>query len=247
MIGFPIAFFTGAFLFDVLSLLTNNLTFRTTGYHLVMAGIAGAVAAAVPGIIDFIHTVPPDSSAKKRAAKHGLLNTTHLLLFIAIYFLRKNDSLHFPIIIVLEAVGVGILSVAGWMGGTLVYKNHIGMVPRYADSGKWKEEYVIEKDGRVVVAKEDELKVNQMKLVHVRDLRIVIARSEKGYVAFNDHCTHKGGSLAGGTMICGTVHCPWHGSLFDVHDGSVKAGPATKRIEIYTVEEIDRVVYLVLP
>jgi len=83
-----------------------------------------------------------------------------------------------------------------------------------------------------------------MKLIHVNDKRIVIARTEKGYVAFDDHCTHKGGSLAGGAMICETVQCPWHGSQFDVNTGAVKAGPAKEKINTYNVSETNGKVYL---
>lgn len=244
LIGFPIAFFMGAFVFDLLSLLLDQPTFTTTGYHLVIAGIIGGLLAAVPGFIDFLHTVPPKSSAKKRAAKHGLLNVTNLLLFVVVFFLRRNDSVDFAWIVVLEAIGVGILSTAGWLGGTLVYRNQIGVDPRYANAGKWKEAYLPASDAPLLVAKSDELKVDQMKLVHINEERIVIARSEKGYVAFSDHCTHRGGSLAGGAMVCGTVQCPWHGSQFDVHDGSVKAGPAKEGIITYPVEEKDGAVYL---
>jgi nitrite reductase/ring-hydroxylating ferredoxin subunit len=85
-----------------------------------------------------------------------------------------------------------------------------------------------------------------MKLVHIKDKRIVIARSEKGYAAFDDRCSHKGGSLAGGAMICGTVQCPWHGSQFDVHNGSVKAGPAKASILTYEVREEGGKIFLIL-
>lgn len=64
-----------------------------------------------------------------------------------------------------------------------------------------------------------------MKLLRIGNKRIVLARSEQGYVAFDDRCTHRGGSLAGGVMICGAVQCLWHGSQFDVSTGKVKAGP----------------------
>lgn len=244
LIGFPISFFMGAFVFDLLSLLLKNEALRTTGYHLVIAGIIGAVMAAVPGFIDYLNTVPPHSSAKKRAAQHGLLNTSNLLLFVVIFFLKKNGSVVLPVLLLLEAIGIGLLSFAGWMGGTLVYRNQIGVDPRYANAGKWKEEYLSGSEGRIAVAQASELKENQMKLVHVAGKRIVIARSEKGYVAFSDHCTHRGGSLAGGSMICGTVQCPWHGSQFDVHDGSVKAGPAKEKMQTFAVEEKDGTVYL---
>jgi nitrite reductase/ring-hydroxylating ferredoxin subunit len=83
-----------------------------------------------------------------------------------------------------------------------------------------------------------------MKLVHLNNRRIVIARIENKHVAFDDRCTHKGGSLAGGSMICGTVQCPWHGSQFDVITGEVKAGPALEHIRIYPLQEEEGQVYL---
>jgi nitrite reductase/ring-hydroxylating ferredoxin subunit len=75
-----------------------------------------------------------------------------------------------------------------------------------------------------------------MKLVHVNGRRIVLARTADGYVAFDDRCTHRGGSLAGGSMMCGRVQCPWHCSQFDVASGAVKAGPAEESIETFPVE-----------
>lgn len=247
LVGFPIAFFMGAFVFDILYLVTEQETLATTAYYLILAGIIGAVMAAIPGSIDFLYTVPPKSSAKKRAAKHGLLNVINLLLFITIFFLRKNESINGVTTVILEGIGIGIMSAAGWLGGTLVYRNQIGVDPRYAQAGKWKEEYLEPGPSPLQVATKDELKVDQMKLVHINHERIVIARSEKGYVAFHDHCTHRGGSLAGGAMMCGTVYCPWHGSQFDVRDGSVKAGPAKEGIKTYSVEEKEGVIYLHYP
>jgi nitrite reductase/ring-hydroxylating ferredoxin subunit len=96
------------------------------------------------------------------------------------------------------------------------------------------------------VARADDLKVDQMKLLHVGDQRIVLARTSDGYVAFNDHCTHRGGSLAGGVMMCGQVQCLWHGSQFDVRTGQVRSGPAEKPITTYRVEERDDEVKLIL-
>ncbi len=243
LVCFPIAFFIGSFVFDVLHLLNNNPSFQATGYYLNIAGVVGGLLAAIPGIIDFIYTVPPESSGKKRAAKHGLLNTTNVLLFVAVIILKKNEVVSFGTLVGMEAIGLIILSIAGWLGGTLVYRNQIGVDPRYANAGKWKEEYLDEQD-ELQVARQGELKLNQMKLVHAGKKRIVIALSENGYVAFDDRCTHRGGSLAGGAMICGTVQCPWHGSQFNVHDGNVIAGPAKERIETYLVEEREGVVYL---
>ena len=75
-----------------------------------------------------------------------------------------------------------------------------------------------------------------MKLVHVDDQRIVVARTERGHAAFQDRCTHRGGPLSDGVLICGTVQCPWHGSQFDVQTGEVKCGPAEQPIQTYDIE-----------
>jgi nitrite reductase/ring-hydroxylating ferredoxin subunit len=90
-----------------------------------------------------------------------------------------------------------------------------------------------------VVADVDELEVDQMKLVRLGDRRIVLARTEKGYAAFDDRCTHRGGSLAGGVLMCGKVQCLWHGSQFDVHSGQPQCGPAQEPVRIYPVEEAE--------
>lgn len=244
LVAFPIAFFSGAFLFDVLSLLLQNGNLWLVGYYLLIAGIIGALVAAVPGFIDYAYTVPPNSSAKSRATKHMLLNLVHVLVFFAAWWCRKEQNVSGLLIVAMEGVGVMVMIVAGWHGGTLVYRNQIGVDPRYAYAGKWKEERYDDSDQPIKVATCDELKVNQMKLVIIGSKRVVIARTENGLVAFNDRCTHRGGSLAGGAMICGTVQCPWHGSQFDVTSGDVKAGPAKERIHVYVLHEYDGSVYL---
>ena len=75
-----------------------------------------------------------------------------------------------------------------------------------------------------------------MRPLRWRGRRLVLARTEEGFAAFDDHCTHRGGSLADGALICGTVQCPWHGSQSDVHNGDVKAGPAEEPIGTYRAE-----------
>jgi uncharacterized membrane protein/nitrite reductase/ring-hydroxylating ferredoxin subunit len=244
LVSFPIAFFTGTFLFDLAGLILDNGELWRVGLYLEAAGIGFAVLAAIPGAVDYFYTVPPKSSGKKRATKHALTNITMLIIFTVTWFYRRQDNMMPYVVIGAELAGVILLSIAGWLGGTLVYRNQIGVNPRYANAGKWKEVYINDDTGRVQVAESNELQVNQMKLIHLNDKRIVLGRTEQGYCAFDDHCTHRGGSLAGGSMICGTVQCPWHGSQFDVRDGKVKAGPATIGIKTYEVSEADGKIYL---
>jgi nitrite reductase/ring-hydroxylating ferredoxin subunit len=136
-----------------------------------------------------------------------------------------------------ETAGTATLCVGGWMGGTLAYRNQIGVDHRYANAGKWQEARVDRPKADALEAVAHGLEMNQMKLVHVLGNRVAVGRTGKGYVAFQDRCTHKGGPLSDGALMCGTVQCPWHGSQFDVHTGEVKAGPAEAKIETYDVHE----------
>jgi uncharacterized membrane protein/nitrite reductase/ring-hydroxylating ferredoxin subunit len=239
LIPFPFAFLYGAFFFDLVGRQAGWPSLWTAGAYLSLAGIIAALVAAVPGFIDYFKTVPPKSSGKRRATKHMLANLAAVILFVAGWVVRDHVIL-FPTVavLVLEGIGVALLTVGGWMGGVLVNRNQIGVDHRYAQSGKWKEEKVqLKPDQPTVVANSDELEVNQMKLLHVNGQRIVLGRTEEGYVAFDDRCTHRGGSLAGGVMIAGVVQCPWHGSQFDCRVGTVKAGPAETPIGTYRVRE----------
>ena len=248
LIPFPFAFLYGAFLFDAAGRLAGRASWWATGAYLAIAGIATAIVAAVPGFVDYLYTVPPKSTGKTRATRHMLANLSAVALFALAWWLRTNAAAPpGDLQLVLEAAAVVLITAGGWMGGVLVNRNQIGVDPRYANAGKWREARVEARPGEpAVVAKSDELEVNQMKLLRIGDRRIVLARDETGYVAFDDRCTHRGGSLAGGAMICGTVQCPWHGSQFDVRTGAVKAGPASQPIAADRSEESGGEIRLVL-
>jgi uncharacterized membrane protein/nitrite reductase/ring-hydroxylating ferredoxin subunit len=246
LIPFPIAFFTGTLIFHILGWSMNNPDFLKTAYYLNIAGILFALLAAIPGFIDFLYTVPPKSSGKKRAAKHGIINVIMLVCFTIAFFYRRGETSNHLLLALLEIIGVSLMLIAGWMGGTLAYRNQIGVDIRYANAGKWNEASFDRDTGEIEVANTDELKVNGMKLLHIKDKRIVLARTEDRYAAFEDRCTHKGGSLAGGSTMCNIVQCPWHGSQFDVITGAVKEGPAKEGIKTYSVKESNGKIILVL-
>lgn len=248
LVSFPIAFFTGTLVFDLLGWATGKTFYTEIAPVLTIAGLITALGAAIPGVIDLMHTVPPKSSAKQRGIKHGLANVGVLLLFgIALWYRMHCDTPNTTIILLLEVAGAGLLLVAGWMGGTLVSRNQIGIDHRFANAGKWMEFHFTSEKGRVEITGHQVLKTDQMMLVHVDGKRIVVAKTEHGFAAFDDHCPHRGGSLAGGTMICGTVQCPWHGSQFDVESGKVKAGPAKAGIPVYALQQVNDRLYLQLP
>jgi nitrite reductase/ring-hydroxylating ferredoxin subunit/uncharacterized membrane protein len=238
LIPFPLAYLVGNALIDVWARATGRRRWYRTAGHMNLLGLGSALVAAVPGIVDYVFAVPPKSSARQRATNHMFANLAAVGLFAAARLGRRGGSQPSLPAIAAELAGTGLLAAGGWMGGTLVYRNQIAVDHRYADAGRWRVDALPPEaleDPSIDVGSADELQVNQMKLVRAGAARIVIARTDDGYAAFDDRCTHRGASLADGALICGVVQCPWHGSQFDVRTGAVKHGPADEPVPTYAV------------
>ncbi|MFN3648107.1 MAG: DUF2231 domain-containing protein [Armatimonadota bacterium] len=255
LIALPIGLWTGSFAYDLASAAKDGDgadQLRRSADDMMFAGIIGALAAAVPGAIDYFAVIPPNSSAKKRGATHGLMNVSITGLYALNLLLRKRSPdrwgrwLGTP----LSLVGMAGLMYSGWLGGTLVYRNQIGVDHRGPNATRHRESGKLEGPAgeRISVAEMSEFeKPGQMKLVHLNGHRIVVARVDNRIVAFQDHCPHKGGPLSDGALACGVVTCPWHGSQFNVVTGQQVSGPAQEGISLYPVSVENEEVRIVAP
>jgi nitrite reductase/ring-hydroxylating ferredoxin subunit/uncharacterized membrane protein len=243
LVVLPIGLFIGSWIFDLVGKATNNELLWAASYYCDIAGLVGGFCAAIPGLIDWISVVPPRSSGKKRGLIHASLNTLVLIAFIVIA-VHRSAAIGEPgaFELGLMTIAVIVLGISGWLGGTLSYRNQIGVDHRYANAGKWKQREL--ESWERPACNQSELGEGQMMLVSVAGERVVVARCAEGVIAFGDHCTHKGGSLADGTLIGCTVQCPWHGSQFDVHTGRVVAGPANIKIDTYDIDIRSGEVYI---
>jgi uncharacterized membrane protein len=180
LVAFPIAFLTGALGADLIGRMMNWPRWYSTGAGLSAAGVIAGVVAAVPGLIDYFFAVPPRSSAKKRATYHMVVNLSAVGLFLLAFALRGPiDSVPAWSIIGIELLAVVLMTMGGWMGGTLVNRNFIGPEHRYTNKGKWQEQSFDASSGEtIVVASTDDLGKDQMKLVRVNGKRIVIAETD---------------------------------------------------------------------
>lgn len=71
-----------------------------------------------------------------------------------------------------------------------------------------------------------DIAAGEMRAFDVAGMKVGVANVGGQLHAFDDTCTHKGCSLAEGTLLGTTVTCPCHGSQFDVTSGAVLRGPA---------------------
>ena len=244
LVAFPIGLWVTALVFDLIAVGREDPSLWAAGFYCVIAGCVGAALAAGPGFIDWWSVVPRASSARNRGLLHGGLNVVALLLFIYVAW-RQGSASSRPdaLTLIVMSAGVVLLGFTGWLGGTLVYRNQIGVDHRYAAAGKFKSRSLPSWDRPV--CNQSELADGQMLLACVANERIVIGKCPEGLFAFSDHCSHRGGPLSDGALVDCTVQCPWHGSQFDIRTGRVVAGPAEEKIKTLPVEVRKGEVYVV--
>lgn len=245
LVSFPIGLWVTGFIFELIGVSSISPLLWGAGFYCLIAGCVGALLAALPGAVDWWTVVPPESSAKRRGLLHGSLNVVALIIFIVAAY-RQGSPAAEPdkVALVLMAIGVVIIGISGWLGGTLVYRNQIGVDHRFAGAGKLKERVLSGWDRPV--CNQSELADGQMLLSRVGEQRVVVGKCPEGLFAFSDSCTHRGGSLSDGALVDCTVQCPWHGSQFDIKTGRVVAGPAENKIETHPVEVRNGEVYVKL-
>ncbi len=90
----------------------------------------------------------------------------------------------------------------------------------------------------------DSVPVGSMKQFYVGDLEILVVNLDSQIFCLDGRCTHAGAPLAEGTLNGEVLTCPWHGSQFNVTNGSVLRGPAEKQLKVYPSTVKDRFVFI---
>ena len=131
IIPFPIALWVFSLVADLIFLWRGNPVWRDhIAFYTLLAGIIGAVAAAVPGFVDWLSLKNP--SVVKIANWHARLNVIALLVFAASFYLRTRGgsalvSGSYNIPIALSVFGVILISISGYLGGEMVFKHGVGV------------------------------------------------------------------------------------------------------------------------
>lgn len=125
LIPFPIGFFVGALLCDIISVFSASPLWPSMAVALIGFGVIGALVAALFGFIDYA-TAPMSAAAKAAAAWHMWLNVLTIVIFVGAFFVRYN---HPPSTFgyVLTVLGNGALSASGALGGHLAYHHRVGV------------------------------------------------------------------------------------------------------------------------
>ncbi len=119
LVALPIGLWAFALVCDVVHATGGNAVWQMVATYCIAAGIAGALVAAVPGVIDYFSI---DEAAMKRIANlHLTVNLAAVAIFaINLWFrLRLPIDSYWPL--GMSTVGVLAIGVGGWLGGEMVY------------------------------------------------------------------------------------------------------------------------------
>ncbi|HEX6263304.1 MAG TPA: DUF2231 domain-containing protein [Actinomycetota bacterium] len=124
VVHFPVAFYLGVIVFDVMSRITPNEGLVLASTYMLLLGLLGTLVAAPLGLIDWLGMVK-GSSKRRLATRHMVFQLLAAAFFIVAFVLRWPDRTASQAEIswiVIEAVGYLVLIVGQHLGGTLVYQ-----------------------------------------------------------------------------------------------------------------------------
>ena len=129
LIPFPIAFLVGALLTDAMSFASDAAFWPEASRWLIGAGIVSGVAAAIPGLVDYIGSKRVRSH--RSAMVHGVGNALVILVAAVNLGGRIGSPAEFidPVGVILSAATAALLGVTGYIGGELAYRHRIGAIP----------------------------------------------------------------------------------------------------------------------
>jgi nitrite reductase/ring-hydroxylating ferredoxin subunit/uncharacterized membrane protein len=181
----------------------------------ILVGVLSMVASAVAGLADYSDT---DGKARTRATLHATLMVVALAIYTVSLVVRAGTPQDRTMAVVLSWVGFAVLAAGGLVGGEVVFA--LGnMVDRHAWRGGGAKWIALEIDG-------DDIPQGGPTKAKLGINGLVLVRQGDTILALHDQCAHAGGPLSQGSVVDGTIECPWHGSRFRLADGRRHRGPA---------------------
>ena len=115
-----------SFACDLLAMFVGGTTpWAQLSYYTMVGGIVGALAAALPGLIDLLSL--PAGYTKGIAIKHMSINLVVVAIYIFNAYLRHGGAPGQGLPLILSVVTILMLLVSGWLGGKMVYEAGVGV------------------------------------------------------------------------------------------------------------------------
>ncbi len=221
----PIGSFTSATILDLI----GGRRLQPAANLLAGIGVVSVAPTAAAGFADWSDTYGP---GRRIGVVHAAANVVGVGFYTASIMSRRHGK-RFKAT-VLGLMGMGVMSVGGYLGGHLTFVRGVGVNRTFMEdpSREWR-----------TVTTDDQLREGTPMVVDIDDVVVLLYRTNGIPHAISNICSHAGGPLDQGTFdsssadgVC--VTCPWHQSVFRVEDGSVVHGPATVPQPTYKVRSV---------
>jgi uncharacterized membrane protein len=130
LVAIPIGLFVASFIAELISLRQRGELWRDLTFYNLAGGLIGAVAAAIPGFIDYISL--KDEKVLSLAHRHFGVNVALLAVYGVNFWLRTESAK--PLVgesrllpFLLSLLGMLLLGISGWLGGEMVFAHGVAV------------------------------------------------------------------------------------------------------------------------
>jgi uncharacterized membrane protein len=124
LVAIPIGLWIFSLVCDFIAMRSGTpANWATASFYAMVGGIIGALAAALPGLVDLLSVVR-HTPARSTGFTHMGLNLFIVLLYVINASMRWNahDVAVSGAPLLLSIVSIALLLVSGWLGGKMVYE-----------------------------------------------------------------------------------------------------------------------------
>jgi len=99
----------------------GGVIWNDMAFYTMVGGLLGALAAAIPGYLDYRSVTIPPPRMVGQWQWQTLIKLSIVLLFAINLWLRMGSEPGAPLPIILSALAIAMLGASGWLRGDLVY------------------------------------------------------------------------------------------------------------------------------
>jgi uncharacterized membrane protein len=136
LVPIPIGLIVWTFVADIVFVLSDDQTWYDIALWSGLAAWIAALVAALPGFIDYLN-LAVHSDSRNIATAHMLLNLGVVAVYAIASVLMWDEGAtsgsQLTLVVILHAAGNGLVAASGWLGGEMVYRRHLSIIPDNVD------------------------------------------------------------------------------------------------------------------